>query len=165
MSKNDTSYKLDMKTVLSSIDRQDIDFYNKLTDEEKKAYSPFVIMRYMSSLANNSSFQKYAILATNDLVNIGFGDLSHHKELQHLLLCCAGTGTSAKQYRPWIPVPKGKKGSNTIEKFLRSVYPEYNSDEIDLVMRDLTVDTLDALALAQGYTEKQIRELTLSLSK
>lgn len=158
MSKAPAAYKLDMKTVLSSIDRQQLDFYEKLTDEERKAYSPFVIMRYMSSMANRDPMQAYAILATNDLVNVGFGDLNKHPELQHKLLCCAGAGS--KQYRPWIPVPKGKRGGqNSVVKFLAEIYPQCNSTELDLMYLNITSDQLDQLAYSNDVKEKDTREM------
>jgi hypothetical protein len=158
MSKAPAKYKLEMKTVLSSIDRQQLDFYEKLTDEEQKAYSPFVIMRYMSSMANRDPAQMYAILATNDLVNIGFSDLNKHPELQHKLLCCAGVGD--KQYRPWIPAPKGKRNSqNSVMKFLAEIYPQCNSTELDLMYENTTTDQLEDLAYANDVREKDTKEM------
>jgi len=161
MAKSASTYKLDMKTVLGSIDNQDLDFYGKLTEEEQKAYSTFVIMRYMSSIANKHPLQTYAILATNDLVNIGYKELYKHPELQHKLLCCAGTG--GKQYRPWIPVPKSKKTGHPVVKFLSQVYPAFNSTEIDLLFSNMDIADLEQLAVGQGLTEKEIRELIKSL--
>lgn len=147
-----------MKIVLSSIDRQQLDFYQNLSDEEKKAYSPFVIMRYMSSLANKDSNQMYAILATNDLVNIGFSDLNKHPELQHKLLCCAGTG--GRQYRPWIPVPKGRRGAqNTVIKFFSEIYPHLNDSEIDLLFATVTSRDLSELATAHNIKDKDLEEM------
>jgi len=158
MSKAPAPYKLDMKTVLSSIDRQQLDFYEKLTDEERKAYSPFVIMRYMGSMANRDPGQMYAILATNDLVNIGFSDLNKHPELQHKLLCCAGMGS--KQYRPWIPPPKGKRGGqNCVIKFLAGMYPQCNSTELDLMYANITSEQLDQLAYANDISEKDVKDM------
>ena len=158
MSKAPSQYKLEMKTVLSSVDRQQLDFYERLSDEEKKAYSPFVIMRYMSSLANRDPAQMYSILATNDLVNVGFSDLNKHPELQHKLLCCAGTG--GKQYRPWIPVHKGKRGQqNAVIKFLAEIYPQCNSTELDIMYANITSTELDQLAYANDVKEKDTKEM------
>ena len=80
--------KLDLfKRVLPALDKRKKNFYNSLTDDEKKQYSPFIIMRYMSSNGNGSSHEM-SILDANDWVNKHFWVLSkEHKELQHLLLC------------------------------------------------------------------------------
>ena len=63
-------YKLDLMSVLQALDRGDKGFYNGLTDEEKKGYAPIVLMRYMSSLTDQSKNSAYAVLITNDFVNL-----------------------------------------------------------------------------------------------
>jgi len=151
-------YALDIKQVLSAIDTQKLDYYQGLTEQERKAYSHFVIMRYLSSLPNNSALQQYAILAVNDLVNIGFGDLREHPELQHMLLCCAGSG--ARQYHPWVPVARAKKQrGNPVAELVENYYPHLNSQEVRLMLCTITRQQIIDLAVASGYTEKTIQEL------
>lgn len=153
-----TEFKLDMKNVLGALDRQDLEYYDSLTSDHQKAYSVFVIMRYMSSLPNNDPLQQYAILAANDLVNIGFGDLAKYPDLQHRLLCCAGLGE--KKYRPWIPVGKGRRKSNDdIYNLVNEIYPHLNSQEINLMIQTLSTEQLTDLATAMGMDEKQISDL------
>ena len=151
-------YALDIKQVLSAIDTQKLDYYSQLTEQERRAYSPFVIMRYLSSLANNSALQSYAILAVNDLVNIGFSDLKDHAELQHLLLCCAGGGS--KQFHPWIPVPRAKKRrDNPIAELIQNYYPQLNSQELSIMLVTITQQQVIDLAVASGYAENKVQEL------
>tara|TARA_B110000503_G_C7112850_1_gene398957 strand:+ start:472 stop:960 length:489 start_codon:yes stop_codon:yes gene_type:complete len=151
-------YALDIKQVLSAVDTQKLDYHSLLTEQERKAYSPFVIMRYLSSLANNSALQSYAILAVNDLVNIGFSDLKDHAELQHLLLCCAGAGS--RQFHPWIPVPRGKKRrDNPILELIQNYYPQLNSQELAIMLATITGQQITDLAVASGYNENKIQEL------
>ena len=49
---SEKKYKLDLKSALAALDRGDLDWYSRLTDDEKKGYTPLVLMRYMSSLNN-----------------------------------------------------------------------------------------------------------------
>ena len=58
--------KLKLDSVLQALDRQDLDYYNNLTDEEKKAYSPFILMRYMASAGPQSQQAPYAVIAINE---------------------------------------------------------------------------------------------------
>ena len=85
------TYELDLfKVVLPAIDAGKLEFYDGLTDTEKKAYTPRVIMRYMSSLSDQNNKQMQAVLMVNDLVNLGFWELTNYPDLQHRLLCaCA----------------------------------------------------------------------------
>ena len=115
----ETKHALDLKVVLNSLDSKRFNFYNNLTDEEKKGYHPIVLMRYMSSLTNNNDFQQYQILVTNEFVNVGFWSLSKHPELQHQLLCFVGLGKS-NQYRPWIS-KKSKSSMTKVDEFLLEI--------------------------------------------
>ena len=150
-------YKLDLKEVLAAIDRNDKKYYSKLTPEEQKAYSPFVLLRFMSSLGDQSPNIKWAILATNDLVNLGFWSLSSHPELQHLLFCVTGLGRN--QYRPWI-APNSKKNKNKkIIEFWENLYPGINDDEIDILNLEYTVEEFKEFAIDSGVDKSEIKDL------
>jgi hypothetical protein len=157
-------YKLDMfGRVLPALDKHDINFYNTLTEEEKKAYTPLVLMRAMSSLCNQNPHAAFEILMVNDLVNIGFWNLSKHPELQHMLLCIAGLGN--KQYHPWIAA-KGK-GSNTkiIDDFLIELHPDINIDELALLRSQHNVESIKLLAQDAGKSDSEIKLLVEDAKK
>ena len=160
MSKAKT-FKLDLSVILQAIDRKDLDFYNRLSEEDKKGYTPLILMRYMSSLTEQNQNKAYAIIATNDLVNIGFWDLSKHVELQHKLLCLAGLG--GKQYRPWISASKSKKVSK-IDEVFQTVYPNYNQDEINIIKSQCDTTTFEnlvySLELEPSKSKNLIKEWT-----
>lgn len=150
------SYKLDLKVVLNALDRSDRNFYNNLSEEERKAYHPLVIMRYMSSLTDQSSQNLYAVMATNDLVNIGFWALSKHPELQHQLLCMTGIG--GKQYRPWIP-PSKKRSSGKINEFILGIFPEMNEDELNIFKSGHDTESWTSFVKSSGASDKETKEL------
>lgn len=155
MSKAKT-FKLDLSVVLQALDRRDLDFYNRLDDENKKAYTPLILTRYMSSLTEQNQNKAYAIIATNDLVNIGFWELSKHVELQHKLLCLAGLG--GKQYRPWIATSKNKKSSK-IDEIFKSVYPEYNQVEINIIKSNCDLNTFEKLVHSLDIEPSKSKDL------
>ena len=39
-----------LKDVMSALDKKDKNFYNRLTSEQKKAFSAWMMMRYSSSV-------------------------------------------------------------------------------------------------------------------
>lgn len=151
------TYKLDLTAVLSAIDRQDFNFYNRLSEEEKKSYVPLILMRYMSSLTDQNQNTAYAILATNDLVNVGFWNLSKHVELQHMLLCLTGLGK--KQYRTWLPNKKSKK-SNKISQWLSEQNPELNETEINIMISKFSKESWESYLKDFGLDDKEVKELT-----
>jgi len=149
-------YKLDISEVLSALDRRDLEFYNRLTDDEKKGYSTIVLMRFMSSLNSQNPNAAYAVLAANDLVNIGFWNLSKHPELQHKLLCLAGLGS--KQYRPWLAAKNGKKLSK-IDQWLLTKFPELNQDEISILKTSYDTKSWASFVKGSGASDVEVKEM------
>lgn len=156
------SHKLDLKVVLNALDRKDRDFYSKLSDHEKKAYVPLVLMRYMSSLTDQSTMNSYAVIATNDLVNIGFWPLSAYPDLQHQLLCMAGIG--GKQYRPWIP-PSKKRSSGKINEFILGLFPSMNDDELSIFKSSFDTDSWTEFVMSSGISDKETKDLISAWKK
>jgi hypothetical protein len=150
------TYKLDLNTVLQALDRKDLGFYSRLSEEEKKAYVPLVLMRYMSSLTDQSKMAAYAVIATNDLVNIGFWELSKHPELQHQLLCLTGLG--GKQYRTWLSA-KRKKKSNKIDDWLLERLPEMNDDELSLFKSEHDTKSWTTFVKGSGVSDAEVKDL------
>lgn len=150
------TYKLDLSVVLNAIDRRDLEFYDRLSDEDKKSYQPLVLMRYMSSLKDQNANSSYAILATNDLVNIGFWNLSNYKDLQHLLLCVSGLGK--QQYRPWVSLTRKSK-SNKINEWLYRQYPQLNEQEIEIIKDNYDLDSWKQFLKDSGLSDAEMKEL------
>ena len=152
------TYKLDMfKTVLPALDRNDKAFYSKLSDEERKGYAAVVLMRAMSSLPDQNPSAAFELLMVNDIVNIGFWELSKHPELQHQLLCCAGLGT--KQYHPWISA-KGKSSTTPkVDALLIELHPGLNSVELEILRSQFDAASIKILAQDAGKSDGEIKKL------
>ena len=70
--------KLPLNKVLGAMDRKHKGFFDTLSDEEKKAFSPFLMNRYASSVKGESALQEWWLIATNKRVNTNFFDLTKH---------------------------------------------------------------------------------------
>ena len=144
--------KLDLfKRVLPALDYHDLSFYNKLSAEEKKQYSPYVILRYMSSNGNGKTHER-ALLDTNDWVNKHFWKFSSndtdghdHKELLHLLLCLCGQ--QRKSFHKWIKA--NNKRSNKLFQLLKQRYLYLNQQEYKILLATMTED--DIKVFCQDY--------------
>ncbi len=152
-------HKLDLfKVVLPALDRGDKDFYNTLTPDEKKEIAPLILMRWMSFLGDQSNKKEWAILAVNDLVNIGFWQLSkNHKELQWLLLCVGSLGT--KQYHQWVPAKSRKGETGAINDFLRELYPTANNIELSILKQNHDKDSFKQLLYDAGKSDQEVKVL------
>lgn len=156
-------YDLELSRVLYALDTGDRSFYASLTPEEQKAYVPLILMRWMSALGDQNRYQGYAIISTNDIVNLRFWQLSKHPELQHLLLCL--TGLKSKQYHLWIN--NKTKGSKTkaVDAFLRELHPGINRDELSILRNSHDKDSFKELCYAAGKSDQETKQLVEEFKK
>jgi hypothetical protein len=157
------SYKLDIMTVLEAADKGVKEFYTNLTEEEQKAFSPRVLIRWLSTVSDKSAHKEYAILATNDLVNLGMWSLSKHPELIWLLMTVAGTGK--KQYHQWIPMSKGTSSTPKLDQLITQVWPHTNGQEQQMLKNLRSSLEWQELAKDLGWDDKQIKDLVNDLKK
>lgn len=146
--------KIPLQEMLKAIDRNDFDFYSKLDDDQKKAFSPWLAMRYASSAKGTDAY--HYLLMVNDIVNVEFSTLKKHPELQWKLLATCGIGHTT--FHPFIP-PGGKRKKSGLHKFLMKMYPTMNHSELDLLVSINDEESIKELAKDHGYSEKEIKEL------
>ena len=85
--------KLDIKRELRAVDTREYNFYDNLTDEEKKVFSPFILMRYTSNVQGDADLQAWFLETTNEYVNKNHWILSkNHNPLLWKLFGATGVG-------------------------------------------------------------------------
>ena len=143
---------------MAAFDRKDRDYYDKFTDEEKKQFSTYLMLRYGASVGGNQDLQAYYLMATNKYVNKYFFDLNKHTKLQWLM-CTAVSPNMGKQYHYWLGAKKkeGKSASSKVRKFVAELYPTMKSDEMDLLLQFTTPKELKTLAKEHGWDDKRIK--------
>lgn len=148
--------KLDIKRELKAVDQKDYNFYSNLTDEEKKSFSPYILMRYTSNVTLDRDIQEWFVEMTNECVNKHHWQLSkNHKELLWKLFAATGTGINC--YHPYLAA--GKKGkADKIEKLLGEIYPNKKLEDIKLIASMMTVEDREELFDKMGFDKKQRKE-------
>ena len=147
---------LDIKRELAAVDLRNYDFYDKLTDQEKKEFSPYVLMRYVSNSDADRDTQEWFIERTNELVNKNHWDLSkNHKALLWKLF--AGCGVGIKTYHPYLKASSKEKAVK-IEKLLAEIYPAMKLDEIKLQAKMMSKADKDDLFDKMGFDKKQRKD-------
>jgi hypothetical protein len=149
--------KLDIKRELKAVDQKNYDFYANLTDEEKKAFSPYVLMRYVSNVqGQDRDIQEWFVEMTNDYVNINHWNLSkNHKELLWQLFACVGAGMEC--YHPYLAAGKKQK-VNKIEKLLAELNPTMKISEIKLLASMMDKKDCEELFDKMGFDKKQRKD-------
>jgi len=132
--------QIPLNKILTAIDNKDRDFYDNLDDDFKKGFSPFLMLRYASSVKSDPETEHYYIASTNYHANKGMLEqpLSKHPKLQWLLFTAISPGLGTVHHN-WIkqkPKPKGK-GSD-IRKLLSDIYPTMKDVDLDLLSKTVT---------------------------
>lgn len=148
--------KLDIKRELNAVDSKDYDFYNRLTDEERKAFSPYILMRYTSNVRLDKDIQEWFIETTNEMVNKHHWSLSkNHKPLLWKLFAATGIGINC--YHPYLAAGKKEK-TNKIEKLLIELYPARKLEDIKLMAKLMSKEDCEELFDKLGFDRKQRKE-------
>jgi len=149
--------KLAISNEMLEFDRKNRAFYDELDETEKKKFSPFLMIRWGSTVEGDADLQAYYLMSTNERLNKHFFDINttHHKKFQWLLATTVSPGMG-KQYHKWLAGTK-KENNNKASKFLREIYPTAKEDEIQLMAELNSTDELKQLARAHGWDDKRIK--------
>jgi len=150
--------KLTIANEMRAFDNKDRNFYADLTDEERKKFSNFLMIRWGSSVQGSAELQQYYLLSCNENLNKHFFDLAKYPELQWLAATTVSPGMGTFRH-DWIKQKKRDSGNNKIVKFLRQVYLNYKEDELELLVQINDADDIKQLAREHGMSDKEIKAL------
>jgi hypothetical protein len=152
--------KLSIKYEMAQFDRKNRNFLDELTEEEQKKFSPYLMIRWGSSVGGSPDLQAYYLMSVNERLNKHFFDINttNHKKLQWLMATTVSPGMG-NQYHSWIkPAKKDSKAKPGVINFLKEVYPHYKDDEIELLVEINTEADIKDLARRHGWDEKRIKK-------
>jgi len=135
--------KLSIQNEMAQFDLKNRDFYDNLSDEERKKFSNYLMIRWGSSVQGQRELQEFYVIATNERLNKHFFSVNRHPKLQWLMATSVSPGMGTHRHQ-WI-APKKKEGaSNEIKKTLMELYPTMKMSDIE--------------TLATLVDKKQLRE-------
>ena len=148
--------KLSIGNEMAQFDSKNRQFFDELTDEERKKFSPFLMIRYGSSVSGSQDLQEFYLIATNERLNKKFFavNTAQHKKLQWLMATTVSPGLGNFRHN-WIAPKKKEPGAGSMRKQLMELFPHLKDDEIDLLSQITTKKEIDA----------HLRELGLDKSK
>jgi len=147
---------LDIKRELNGVDKKIYDFYDKLSDQEKKEFSPYVLMRYVSNVQGDSDIQAWFVEMTNEMVNKNHWDLSkNHKALLWKLFAACGAGIAC--YHPYLKA-NSKEKANKIEKLIAELNPAMKMSEVKMLAKMMDKKDKEELFDKMGFDKKQRKD-------
>jgi hypothetical protein len=130
--------KLDLKTELAAVDSKDRDFYDSLSEDERKKFSPYILLRYAANVEGNKDLQEYYLLSANRL-NRDFWSLNRHPKLQWLSVTAVSPGVGNHRHY-WIKTQS--EARSTRARRLAEIYPNACDDELAILEAINTDDDL-----------------------
>lgn len=148
--------KLTIANEMRAFDSKDRQFYHELTEEERKKFSTYLMIRWGSSVQGSAELQQYYLLSCNENLNKHFFDLAKYPELQWLSATTVSPGMGTFRH-DWIKQKKREGSNNKAVKFLRQIYPTYSEDELELLAKINDTADLKQLAKEHGWDDKRIK--------
>lgn len=135
--------KLSIQNEMAQFDRKNRHFYDSLTDEERKKFSNYLMIRWGSSVQGARELQEFYVIATNERLNKHFFAVNRHPRLQWLMATSVSPGLGPQRHQ-WIAPKKKDQANNEVKKALMELYPNMKMSDID--------------ALAAVTDKKEIKE-------
>ena len=147
------SDKLNIANEMRQLDRKNRSFYRDLTDEERKKFSNYLMIRWASCVEGSRDLQEFYLIATNERLNKHFFNISRHPELQWLCATAISPGMGTPRHN-WISPKKKEPGASSMKKQLTELFPTYKEDEIALLASMTTKKELDQYIRDHGRDTK-----------
>ncbi len=139
---------------MAQFDRKNREFYDELTDEERKKFSNYLMIRWGSAVQGSRELQEFYVIATNERLNKRFFDINRHPRLQWLCATTVSPGLGTHRH-PWIAPKKREAGATGIRKQLAELYPHMKDDELDVMVKINTKKDIDAYLKQAGQETKK----------
>jgi len=122
--------KLNINNEMQQFDRKNRAFYDELTEEERKKFSNYLMLRWGSSVQGSRDLQEFYVIATNERLNKHFFAVNRHPRLQWLMATTVSPGMGTHRHQ-WIAPKKKDAGSNEVKKQLMELYPNMKMADIE----------------------------------
>ena len=126
--------KLHIRNEMAQLDSKNRGFYDSLTDEERKKFSTFLMIRWSSSVRGSAELQEYYIQSANHFLNRHFYAISRHPRLQWLCATAVSPGTGNHDHE-WIKGPARERGSSALRRSLQDLYPTMKTQDIEALIQ------------------------------
>lgn len=148
--------KLTLKEILPQIDRGNAEWWDTLSEEQRKQVGFWLLNRYMSSSNGTTTDVAMAVLMTNEYYNKNWNDLgTRHPKLQWQILCMLNDNRKSR-FHKYINLRRTADSNSKTVKLLMKLYPNKKLDEVALLARISTKEEIRNIAKSHGIEEKDI---------
>jgi hypothetical protein len=158
---------IDLFEVLAALDKKDYGYYDRLTEDQKRKFVPFMLTHWMSAIKANEGLSRYYVMSTNEYANkYLFNEfIGKHPKLQWLMLCSSSPGLG-KQFHQWIPhirdkVTKFKENATIkeIKEYYAKIYPKADDSSLQEIAKTFVEEQKRKMYLAKVYPNMKITDI------
>lgn len=160
---------VDLFEVLAALDRKDYAYYSKLSHEQQRKITPYVLTHWMSAIKGSGDLQSYFLRSVDYHTNTHLlnENVNKHPELQWLMLCSASPGVG-KQFHQWIPHLSAKASSlketvklKDAKEYFKKIYPKAPAESIDEISSEFTTEHAKKCHLAKLYPNLKYADIEI----
>lgn len=151
-----TTPKLDIFRVLSAISSKQRTFYQNLSEDEQKAFQPFLVQRWLSGTPRASD-----VVLLNELANYAMFPLQRHKQLLYQLLVAVNSGDRQRYVWNKLPTKNTTGKPNAIRCVVE--YLNYNTSQAVEALQLLDRDAVVSMAEQLGWQPDEIAKVKKEL--
>lgn len=145
--------KLNIKNEMREFDRKNRRFYDELTDEERRRFSNYLMIRWGSAVQGSRELQEFYVIATNERLNRHFFAVNRHPQLQWLMATSVSPGLGTFDHT-WIAPKKKDSGTSPVKKTLMHLYPCMKIGDIESLSKIIDPQEMKSLIKDLGEENK-----------
>ena len=145
--------KLTIANEMMQFDQKNRGFYDSLTDEERKKFSNYLMIRWGSAVQGSSELQEFYLISTNERLNKNFFAVNKHPKLQWLMATSVSPGMGTHRHQ-WVAPKKKEAGSNEVKKFLLEQFPAMKISDIETLANFVTKKDIKEYQREHGHADK-----------
>jgi hypothetical protein len=135
--------KLSIHNEMAQLDGKCRDFYDSLTDEERKKFSTFLMVRWSSAVSGSRELQEFYVIAANERLNKHFFSVGRHPKLQWLMATSVSPGIGTQRHNWIAPKKKDKGDTSAVRKRLSELFPTMKVSDINTWSKLITRQELE----------------------
>jgi len=157
----------DLFEALSAIDRKDYEYYDRLSEEQKRKFNPYMLLIWLSSVKGRDqlvSLTRANVMANNNMFAERMQD---NPKLQWLSLCAASLG-KGKQFREYLPtlsksVVDYKKTAtlDEVKKYFSKLHPNVDQELINEISKLFVEQQKRKCYLAEKFPTMKIVDINV----
>jgi hypothetical protein len=147
--------------LFSAVNRKDRNWWEQLSDDQRKKFSSWLYSRYMSIVRhNNPDMHRYYVMGTNNIINRYLSGLTkNHAKLIYLLMTTLPNefARADHQYIPPMKKNKADKKTNNKMRILSQLNPSFKDEDLEALASVMTDDEFTDVMASHGWESKKIK--------